>query len=124
MGLPIDLGNEGRFVTIQKSVDTGKSCHERPRQLRVWSRAHDYEQCHPVADNRVPLVWLIANASIMCESNPTAPADFFKPNFVRRIGREMIFVPFHGKAIRLQYRRKLPAEIAIREKHMLHAARS
>ena len=60
--------------------------------------ADDHQQCDAVPHHGVALVRLVANAAIMRQRYPVAPADLFQPNFISGVRREVILMPFDSQS--------------------------
>jgi hypothetical protein len=52
------------------------------------------------------LVWLIADARVVADGDPTVPADLFEPYFIRTVRLKMILVLSDFKAGGCAYLRK------------------
>lgn len=84
----------------------------------------DDEQADAMLHDCCQFVGLVADAAIVGDGCPAAPADFFQPDGIRTIVREVVGVTFDLQAGGGQNFRKAFSEISIGKKDVAHAARS
>ena len=77
-----------------------------------------------MADHGRELVRLVADAAIVGQGDPSAPADLGQPLFVRALSPEVIAVVLNADASASQDLREEDAEVAICEEDKRQAARS
>jgi hypothetical protein len=97
---------------------------ERFCEFRVRSVADDDQQGYVVPHDRGKLVGLVADAGVVTNGNPVTSANFFQPNFVGAVLREVVGVALDRQAGGAQNLGKAFAKVSIREEDRLHAARS
>ena len=73
-----------------------QSLHERICEIRVWGVPDDHEQRNLMPINSVQFIWLIPDAAVVRQGDPSTLPDRFKPRLVGTIMREVISVPFDG----------------------------
>ena len=73
-----------------------QSLHERIGEIRVWGVPDDHEQRNLMPHNSVQFIWLIPDAAVVRQGDPSTLPDCFKPRLVGTIMREVISVPFDG----------------------------
>lgn len=98
--------------------------HECAGKLCERRRPDDHQQGDAVSDDRIALVRLVADASIMSERDPFAPSDYLEPCFVGGVRREVIGVSLDCQIGKFQDLGKLLSEVAVGEIDDRQAARS
>jgi len=93
-------------------------------KFRISSRTKNYEQSNSVLDNRITLIRLVSNASIVREGNPTSFANFCKPFWVGSFCIKVICMKLHCEPSGPKNTWKLLAKIAIGKVDKAQAARS
>ena len=121
---PIDLGDERRLVSGEKTFDTGQGRDKRVGEVWKGRRADNHQQRDAVSHNSIALVRFVANSTIMSKRDPAALADRFKPSLIRGVRREVIRVPFDSQTARSENLGKALSEIAIGKVDEAQAARS
>src|SRR6185437_3294524 len=118
----IDLGDVRRFMLIDEMKNAGASSDESLGQLRVRRMPYDHKKRHTMQHDGRKLVGLVANATIMRDSDPVATADGLKPLFVGSVRLKMICMTLHRQTGIAQYLGKFLAEIAVCKKYRAHAS--
>jgi hypothetical protein len=85
---------------------------------------HYNQQGHAVESDCVQFVRLVPNPLVMSDGDPTALPHHAEPVLIGRIGREMVLMFLNLQSRLLEDRRKLLAEVAVREVDDTQAARS
>jgi len=98
--------------------------NEVVRQLSVRRVADDDQYSGLMLDDSREFIRLITDSSVMREGDPPALCNFWQPDSVVAIRREVICVAFYCKPGGAQDGWKLMTEIAVREEDNAQAARS
>jgi hypothetical protein len=118
------LRNERRCVACEEPLDAGERGDEGAREFGIARFADDNQQGDTMQDDGRKLIRLVADASVVCDGDPTLPAHNVQPFLVRTRRREVIRVDLHGEPGRAKNFRELLAEIPVREENTAQAARS
>ena len=108
----------------EKLGDSWNRGDEMPGELRKLYFADDDEQHHAMSNDRVELVRVVSDASIVAYGNPAAVTDGAQPLLIRAIMREMVTVAFYLQTCSGKSARKACSEVAVREENRVQAARS
>ena len=120
----IHFRDKRRRVLVEKSLDPIKGYKKTSCELRKRSLADDDQQHHLMPCHGGPLIWFVANATIVGKCHPLPPSYILQPYLIGAGGRKEISMPPHVQSTGAENFRKLLAQVAIGEIDPAQAARS
>lgn len=118
------MGNEGALMVLYEPVNSRQRTDKVFREIQMTGFSDDDEQPNPALEDRRQFVRLVPNTAVVGDGIPTLATHEGQPLNVGAGLVEMVRMTFDRDPMLPQDLRKLPPQVAVREKGRLHAARS